>query len=87
MHPLRRYLMLAAFVALVVLPTGVALPAVGAMLAVSAIRGARSIAGRRADRRREGEIVLGVDNAGQAGPARRRRAVGARPDPWRKRGR
>ena len=37
----------------------------GAMLAVSAIRGARSIAGRRAGRRREGEIVLGVDKRGR----------------------
>ncbi len=65
MPVLRRYLLLAAFLALVVLPTGVALPALGAMLAVSAIRGARFVARRRPGRHREGEIVLGVDKRGR----------------------
>ena len=64
MPGLRRYLVLAAFVALVFLPTGVALPALGAMLAVSAFRGVCFIAGLRPRRRREGEIVLGVDKRG-----------------------
>jgi conjugal transfer pilus assembly protein TraD len=50
---------------LVLLPAPVALPVLGAMLAVSAIRGVRLVAGLRAARRRDGEIVLGVDGRGR----------------------
>ena len=57
--------MLAAFAALMLLPSGVALPALGAMLAVSAVRGARFVARLRPARGREGEVVLGVDKRGR----------------------
>jgi conjugal transfer pilus assembly protein TraD len=50
----------------VLLPAAVALPALGAMLAFGAVRGARRLAGLRPQRRREGEIALGVDERGRS---------------------
>ena len=61
----RRVLVLAAFGALILLPTAVALGAVAAMLAISAARGARLLTRSRSTRGREGEIVLGVDRRGR----------------------
>jgi len=62
---LRRALTLAAFAALVLVPTTVALATVAAMLTVSAARGARLLTRRRSSRARTGEIVLGVDRRGK----------------------
>jgi conjugal transfer pilus assembly protein TraD len=61
----RRLLVLAAFGALILLPTPVALGVVAAMLAISVARGARLLTRRRSARGREGEIVLGVDRRGK----------------------
>jgi conjugal transfer pilus assembly protein TraD len=64
--PWRRKLMLAAFVALLLLPAAVAAPMAGAMLAVAAVRAGRALAGRlRPPARRGDEIVLGVDTRGR----------------------
>jgi len=62
---LRRLLVLAAFGALILLPTPVALGVVAAMLAISVARGARLLTRRRSAGGREGEIVLGVDRRGK----------------------
>ena len=65
-HPaLRRLLVLAAFGALILLPTAAALAAVAAMLAISAARGARLLTHRRFSRGRTDEVVLGVDGRGK----------------------
>jgi conjugal transfer pilus assembly protein TraD len=63
---LRRRVMMAAFAALLVLPTAVAVPVLGAMFAVAAFRTARLFArGLRPRARRRDEIVLGVDAQGR----------------------
>ena len=62
---MRRMLTLAAFAALILVPTTVTLAAVAAMLAVSAARGVRLLARRWSSRGPEPEIVLGVDKRGR----------------------
>jgi conjugal transfer pilus assembly protein TraD len=65
---LRRRLMVAALIGLVLLPVAVATPLAGAMLAVAAVRAARFVARRvRTPARREGagEVVIGVDTRGR----------------------
>ncbi|HUA48399.1 MAG TPA: helicase HerA-like domain-containing protein [Solirubrobacteraceae bacterium] len=64
--PLRRRLMLAAFVALLVLPAPVATALVGTMLAVASVRAGRALAARlRPPARRGDEVILGVDTDGR----------------------
>ncbi len=63
---LGRYLPLAAFAALILLPTAPAIGLAAAMLAVGAVRAARfAIRWRRAPAPRPGAIVLGVDARGR----------------------
>ncbi|HEY1520661.1 MAG TPA: TraM recognition domain-containing protein [Solirubrobacteraceae bacterium] len=62
---LRRYLSLAAFAALIVLPTGPAAAIAVAMSAVAMVRGVRFLARRRSSPGHEGEVVLGVDRRGR----------------------
>lgn len=62
---LRRYLSLAAFAALIVLPTGPAAAIAAAMLAAAVVRGVRFLARRRSSPGHEGEVVLGVDRHGR----------------------
>ncbi len=62
----RRYLALAAFLALALLPSAPAVALAATMLAAAAVRGARVIAGRRrASSSRRDAIVLGVDRRGR----------------------
>jgi conjugal transfer pilus assembly protein TraD len=62
---LRRFLMLAAFGALIMLPAAVAAGAVAAMLAFSATRRAMILSRRRRATGRQDEVVLGVDPRGR----------------------
>jgi conjugal transfer pilus assembly protein TraD len=63
---LRRNLLLAAFLGLLVLPTAVATPILAAMFAITAVRAGRGVSRRlRSPARREGEIVLGVEERGR----------------------
>jgi conjugal transfer pilus assembly protein TraD len=63
---LRRNLLLAAFIALLAMPTAVATPILAAMFAITALRAGRAVSRRlRSPARREGEIVLGVDTRGR----------------------
>ena len=57
--------LLAAFAALLLLPTGPAAAIAAAMLAAAVVRGVRFLARRRSSPGHEGEVVLGVDRRGR----------------------
>jgi len=63
---LRRYLPLAAFAALILLPTGPAAAIAAAMLATAAVRGGRLLARRGTSVSRPDAVVLGIDERGRA---------------------
>ena len=63
---LRHALMLAAFVALILAPTGLTIRLLAAAAALTAVRSARLMSRRlRSSRSRDGEVVLGVDRRGR----------------------